>query len=78
MRIELELPESVQLLVGKARHQLGHLEGRSNKFGLTFATSPTDNRARNEWVLRGPSGASIKIKVLSERAGKLQREIVLG
>ncbi len=78
VRIELDLPESVQLLVGKARQQLGHLEGRSNKFGLTFATSPTDNRARNEWVLRGPSGVSIKIKVLSERAGNLEREIVLG
>jgi len=79
VRVELELPEGVKLASGKHREELGHLEGRSNKLevGASGSESPTDNRARLEWVIHAPVGSKIKIKIMSERAGTLTREIVL-
>ncbi len=80
VRAELELPAEVELINGKKRVELGHLEGRSNKTDVStvYTFSPTDNRARVEWVLHAPAKATVKINVLSERAGSLHREIVLG
>ncbi len=45
---------------------------------LANAASPTDNRARAEWVVRGPAGATVALQATSERAGVLRRTIVLG
>jgi len=78
VRVELDLPEGVEVLSGKRRSEMGHLEGRSNKFYVMYGASPTDNRARLEWVVEGPKGARVGIRVLSERAGSLKREVVLG
>lgn len=79
VRVELELPEGVALASGKRREELGHLEGRSNKLdvGGIGDESPTDNRARLEWVLTAPSGSKIKLKILSERAGTILLEVSL-
>lgn len=79
VRAELELPAGISLINGKRRVELGHLEGRSNKLDLTMpgADSPTDNRARTEWVLHAEPGAVINLKVISERAGVLRREVRL-
>jgi murein tripeptide amidase MpaA len=79
VRVELDLPEGVILVSGRQRTELGHLEGRSNKLGVNFgsATSPTDNRARAEWVLKGSPGAVIGLKVISERAGVLHQRITM-
>lgn len=77
VRVELSLPEGSVLHSGKLRTELGNLEGRSNKLEVAanFAESPTDNRARLEWVISTHPGATIGIKILSERAGKITREI---
>ena len=58
---------------------LGHLEGRSNKLDVApvWAESPTDNRARAEWVLHGSPGAILTVHVRSERAGSLHQTITL-
>ena len=79
VRAELELPEGVKLASGKRRVELGHLEGRSNKLEVTslWSNSDTDNRARAEWVVRGPAGANIALVVSSERAGLLRQVIRL-
>ncbi len=79
VRVELELPEGAQLTSGKRREELGHLEGRSNKLevGTTGAESPTDNRARLEWVIKAASGSRLRVMILSERAGTISREVVL-
>jgi hypothetical protein len=57
--------------------ELGHLEGRSNKFDLVYQTTPTDNRARTEWVVRAPAGTEVTIKILSERAGSIEKRVSL-
>ncbi len=79
VRVELMLAEGNSLVSGKLRQELGHLEGRSNKWDGFFArsNSPTDNRARAEWVVQGKPGDKIKVKVLSERAGSLEGEVEL-
>ena len=79
VRVELGLPEGVSLTSGQAKTELGHLEGRSGKLSVStiYAASPTDNRTWTEWVLRGPVGAEVSVKVLSERAGTLRERVVL-
>ncbi len=79
VRVELELPDGVTLASGKRKEELGHLEGRSNKLEVTAysADSPTDNRARLEWVIKAAQGTKITVKILSERAGSLTAEVVL-
>jgi murein tripeptide amidase MpaA len=78
VRIELDLPEGVEILNGRPKNKLGHLEGRSNKIGSIFViASPTDNRGRIEWTIKAKAGSQIGLKILSERAGSKKREIVL-
>ncbi len=78
VRVELSLPEGVTLVNGRAKTEMGHLEGRSNKLGAIFGVStPTDNRGRLEWTLTGQPGAVITMDVLSDRAGAIQRTITL-
>jgi murein tripeptide amidase MpaA len=79
VRVELVLPEEASLTSGKHREELGHLEGRSNKLdlGANSADSPTDNRARKEWVIQAPVGTKFVLKILSERAGSITREVEL-
>ncbi|MBI3960645.1 MAG: carboxypeptidase, partial [Chloroflexi bacterium] len=80
VRVELSLPEGAALVTGKARTELGHLQGRSNKLAVTAlrASSPTDNRAWSEWVVQGKTGDEIGVTVLSDRAGTIRRFAVLG
>lgn len=79
VRVELHLPEGVQLLSGRRKVDLEHLAGRSGRLeaAMIWTSSPTDNRARSEWVLAGPSGAQIGVSVLSDRAGSLYTSITL-
>jgi murein tripeptide amidase MpaA len=79
VRAELDLPDNVQLINGKLRTELGHLEGRSNKLWVTatYAGSPTDNRARAEWVISAPLGTTIGVNILSERAGTIKEKIII-
>ncbi len=79
VRVELTLPDGTVLTSGKHRQDLGHLEGRSNKLDVAAvsADSPTDNRLRLEWVIQATPGTKIGVRVLSERAGTLLREVIL-
>ncbi|HLQ28349.1 MAG TPA: hypothetical protein VK140_03825 [Ktedonobacteraceae bacterium] len=75
---ELELPEGVSIVSGQRRSELGQLEGRSNKLWVWFSgSSPTDNRRKVEWVLKGPRGSTVNLIVRSQRAGVVRRTITL-
>ena len=75
---ELELHAGVSLITGERRRELGQLEGRSNKIWAWFNhSSPTDNRCKVEWVLKGPRGSNINLIVRSQRAGVVRRTITL-
>ncbi len=78
VRVELEIPDGAEIVNGRAKNKLGHLEGRSNKLGQIFMqATPTDNRARLEWTLKAPAGTTIQLHISSERAGTIHEEIVL-
>jgi hypothetical protein len=78
VRVELEIPEGVEILNGRVKRELGHLEGRSNKIGSIFTiASPTDNRGRLEWTLTATPGTRLLMHVKSERAGTFHQEIIL-
>jgi len=79
IRAELVLPEGASLVSGKSRQEAGHLEGRSNKMyaSMIWASSVTDNRQKIEWVVQAETGSVAKVRVLSERAGRLEKELIL-
>ena len=80
VRAELCLSDGQSLLSGKAKQEIGHLEGRSNKLSVTsigLSCSETDNRGKVEWTVQGKKGTSFTLKVLSERAGSIQSKIEL-
>ena len=78
VRVEVDAPQGVEIVNGRPKEDLGHLEGRSNKLGQTFLlATPTDNRTRQEWTFKAPSGTKIKFHISSERAGTLHPEIIL-
>lgn len=76
--VELVLPDGAELIQGKERSELGQLEGRSNKFTAGgLGTSPTDNRARLEWVVRAGPDQPIGVAARSERAGTVRAEVAM-
>jgi murein tripeptide amidase MpaA len=75
---ELLLPEGAEIVAGKRWQELGQLEGRSNKIWNWWGSgSPTDNRLKLEWVVKGPANAQLRLTVRAQRAGTLHREITL-
>lgn len=77
--VDLELPEGAVLIHGKRQTEIGQLEGRSNKFTVGgLGESPTDNRARLEWIVQAQPGQRIRIVARSERAGTARQEIIVG
>ncbi len=77
---EIELPEGATLETGKAREELGQLEGRAYKPSAHFSYYPSDvteDRAKVEWVVRAPQGSIIKLVARHERAGTVIRILEL-
>ncbi len=74
---ELELPEGATLEAGKAREELGQLEGRAYVDASPGVDSTTD-RAKAEWVVRAPPGSSVQLVARHDRAGVTRATIALG
>ncbi len=79
IEVELTLPQGVTLIGGERRQEIGQLEGRSNKLWNWFGStsSPTDNRHKIEWVLKGPQGSKVDLTIRAQRAGTMRRAIEL-
>lgn len=77
--VELELPEGATLETGKAREEIGQLEGRAYKGPsvTVWVEDPTQDRAKCEWSVHAPNGGVLKIVARHERAGVVKREINL-
>lgn len=58
VKVELEMPEKAQVVIGKNEQDLGHMEGWSKK--------------RIEWVVKAEQGTEIAICANSDRAGKVK------
>lgn len=76
---EIALPEGASLETGKVREEIGELEGRAHKASSPYGWSadPTDDRAKVEWVVRARPGATVRVSVRHDRAGRARAEITL-
>ncbi len=76
---EIELPEGATLETGKLREELGQLEGRAYKSSAPTRRQgdSTQDRAKVEWVVRAPSGSTVKLLARHERAGVVRSEVTL-
>ena len=62
--VDIALPDGAELLAGKAREDIGQLEGKAYKHtGISFWPDyhVTDDRAKIEWVVRGRAGDRIAL-----------------
>jgi hypothetical protein len=75
---EITLPEGASLESGKAREELGELEGRAYKPVFVDETEDgTDERVKVEWVVKSKKGTTVKLLAKHERAGVVRAEVVL-
>ncbi|BAY96130.1 peptidase M14, carboxypeptidase A [Tolypothrix tenuis PCC 7101] len=76
---EIQLPDSVTLITGKLREELGQLEGRAYKpsYPTRRQSDPTQDRAKVKWVVRGSAGSKVQLLARHERAGVVRAEIIL-
>ncbi|MCK6577058.1 MAG: M14 family metallopeptidase [Anaerolineae bacterium] len=76
---EIALPDGAKLVTGKLREELKQLEGRA--YDASAATpwsisgARTDDRAKVEWIVRVPEGASVTLTLKHERAGVVRAVI---
>ena len=77
---EISLPDGATLPVGRAREELGQLEGRNLKAASGFSpvADATDDRAHFDWVVHAPNGGTVKLLARHQRAGVVRAEVELG
>ncbi|MDP9383602.1 MAG: M14 family metallopeptidase [Chloroflexota bacterium] len=77
---EIELPEGATLETGDRREECGQLEGRAYKPSASsvWGADPTDDRLKMEWVVRAPSGGTVKLCARHDRGGTVRAEVELG
>ena len=75
---EIELPKGAKLETGKAREEMGQLEGRAYKDALVEPSAEgTSERLKVEWVVHSPKGGKVKLVARHERGGKIRTDIEL-
>jgi murein tripeptide amidase MpaA len=78
---EIDLPDGARLLSGKAREELGELEGWAYLHtGISFwpTKNVTADRAHVDWVVQGKAGSTVRLKAWHERAGLVEATARLG
>ena len=78
---EITLPAGVELISGKAREELGELEGWAYMHtGVSFwpNRTPTADRAHVDWVVKGAAGTELALTAWHERAGRVRTNVKLG
>lgn len=78
---EIALPEGASLAVGREREEARQLEGRAYTQALAspwaVGSANMDARIKQEWVVRAAPGTVVTVTARHDRAGKVQRQIVL-
>ncbi len=68
-------------VVGEAKFEIGQLTGRvghtSMLGGFGASSDATSDRAKAEWIVRGPAGASVDLEIWSPRAGVVRTSVEL-
>ncbi|HJU24894.1 MAG TPA: M14 family metallopeptidase [Casimicrobiaceae bacterium] len=77
---EVELPDGTSLATGKAREDIGQLEGKAYKHtGVSFWPdyNVTDDRIKREWIVRGEAGMTVGVVARHERGGTVRTSVEL-
>ncbi len=76
---EIALPPGAILQTGRAREELGQLEGRAYKAASGFSpvADPTDDRAHFDWIIHAPTGGTVSLSARHQRAGVVRAEVTL-
>jgi murein tripeptide amidase MpaA len=79
--VQLECSSDVELVMGAAEQDLGHLAGYSERRDPWNAWGPpwANTRAKVEWQVRVPEGTQsvVKLVAVAEKGGTVSRELVL-
>jgi murein tripeptide amidase MpaA len=78
VRAAIDLPPGARLVEGRNEVEIGHLEGRSNKFGIAIDPTPTDHRGLALWLVEADPGTLVTVTVHAERAGIVRKSLALG
>lgn len=70
--IEVRLEGEAAILSGKARQEIGHLQGWAATGGR-----PARDEARVDWIVRAPAGTTLRISAGTDRAGNAVTAITL-
>ena len=74
-RLVLELPSGAELLLGKPETEIGWLQGFWN--GQRAYGGPAQSAKRCDYVVRADEGSTLIVKLVSEKGGVVQTELVL-
>jgi murein tripeptide amidase MpaA len=79
LEAEITLPEGGKVVGGDRKVEVGQLDGRVHRRSVLWWASndATSDRAKVEWVVQAPRGASVGIEARHQRAGTLRRELTL-
>lgn len=76
--VDLGLPEGAELVLGKAREEIGHLDGRIvPPTSIYPSTAASQKEKRLEWIVKAPNAGDLIIKVTSDKAGNLSTTLPL-
>jgi hypothetical protein len=77
---EIALPDGASLVSGKAREELGELEGWAYLHtGISFwgQKKPSADLAYADWIVRAPRGTPVELTAWHERAGRIRAAATL-
>jgi len=78
---EIALPEGASLAAGKEREETRQLEGRAYTAAAAYpwaiGSASMEARVKYEWVVKAAPGTMVTVTARHDRAGRVQRQIVL-
>ncbi len=78
---EIVLPEGASLAAGKEREETRQLEGRAYTAAAAYpwaiGSASMEARVKYEWVVKAAPGTMVTVTARHDRAGRVQRQIVL-
>jgi murein tripeptide amidase MpaA len=79
VQVTLDLSEGIELLMGKASQDLGHLAGRDerNATWSPWLREWTATTKKAEWLVRASNGLNLNITASAQRAGTQHAEVTL-
>ncbi len=69
--VALELPEGAEIIIGRARQEIGHLAGRDERIATWSPWMRQWNATTKkvEWLVRAPQGTELNLTASAQRAG---------